>query len=277
MKTATATRAALGTPADTPDIGPKPSPPVSRLVELALPVAFIWALLLVWHLVVTVRHIESYMVPTPLQVFEQIASNWRTLASDAGVTFREAFAGFACAAVLAAISAIPVTQSKLLDRAAYPVIVGVQAVPIVAVAPLIVVWFGNGLVGKMILAALIAYFPITVNIIAGLRATRAEHLELFRVFAATRAQTFFRLRLPASLPFVFTGLRIGASLSVVGAIVAELAGSQCGLGYRVLIASYQLNTPLMFAAITVAGLMGVLFFYGVALIGDRMTAWESRE
>jgi NitT/TauT family transport system permease protein len=230
-------------------------------------------ILLVWQFIVDIQRIPTYLVPSPLDIAKKSWSYRGILLADTWVTLFEACAGFLLGAGIAILTGVFIGLVPILRRAAYPLLVALQAVPVVAIAPIIIIWFGNGTLGKAIMAALICYFPVAVNTIAGIQSVTSEYRDLFQVMAATPWQVFWKLKVPFSLPYVFTGLRIGAGLSSIGAIVAELAGAQRGLGFRILVASYQLDTPLMFAAIFVAGIVGVVFFYAVVLVGRRFTSW----
>ena len=160
-----------------------------------------------------------------------------------------------------------------MERAAFPWAIVLQTVPIVAIAPLLTIWFGFTLVPKITIAAIICFFPVLVNTTRGLRSVSIQALELMNVLSASKSAIFWRLRLPSSLPYVFAGLRIAATLAVIGAIVAEFTGSNRGIGYVIVQASYRLDTRLMFAAIALSSLGGILFFSLIGWIEKTTLRW----
>ena len=146
--------------------------------------------------------------------------------------------------------------------------------PIVAIAPLLIVWFGNGLLPKVIVAAIISFFPVVVNTTKGLRSVDAEAFDLFDSMSATQSQVFFKLRVPSALPYLFAALRISSTLAVIGAIVGEFSGADRGLGFFIMISSHRLETVDMFVGILLSSLLGILFFYGIALLEKVIVPWE---
>jgi NitT/TauT family transport system permease protein len=190
---------------------------------------------------------------------------------DSAVTLFEAVLGFMLGTLLAFFVAVLFVHSQIIERSVSPYFVALQAVPIVATAPLLIIWFGNGLFSKVVMAAMICFFPMVVNSAAGLKSISENELDLMRLFSANPSQIFFKLRLPASLPFLFSGLKISATLSVIGAVVAELAGATKGLGFQILISSYQTDTPFLFAAVLFSALIGILFFSSVVLLEKLLT------
>ena len=148
-----------------------------------------------------------------------------------------------------------------------------QTVPIVAIAPLLTIWFGFTLVPKVVIAAIICFFPVLVNTTRGLRSVSGQALELMNVLSARKRQIFWRLRVPSSLPYVFAGLRVAATLSVIGAIVAEFTGSNRGIGYVIVQASYRIDTKLMFAGIALSSLGGIVFFNIIGWIEKKVLHW----
>lgn len=242
-----------------------------HVLNIALPATFLVVIISIWQIIVTYYNVPSYFIPSPAQIGQKLWDYRIVLLKDLWVTSTESVAGFLLGSAFAILSGAFIGSFSLLQRSMYPILVASQAIPVIAIAPIIIIWFGNGLLGKTIMAAMICYFPVAVNTVVGVQSTPTNYLDLFRTMAASNFQTFWKLRVPFSLPYVFTGLRVGAALSPIGAIVAELAGAQQGLGYRILISSYQLDTPLMFAALLVACVMGVVFFYTVSVIGTQLT------
>lgn len=239
------------------------------LQEWGPPVGFFVVVLLVWEGICRVFEIKNYVLPAPSEVAVQIFASIGQLAWHTGITLFESFVGFLIANVLAFACAIVFTYSRLFERSTYPYLVGLQSVPIVAFAPLITLWLGDGLASKVAMAALITFFPMVVNATVGLRAVDRRALDLMHVLRASEVQVFYKLRIPASLPFVVSALKISAPLAVVGSIVAEIAGASTGIGYLILIAAYQVNTPFLFACIVFAALAG-LFFFGLAHLAEKV-------
>jgi NitT/TauT family transport system permease protein len=165
------------------------------------------------------------------------------------------------------LAGVAFAHIRPLERIFQPYLVALQAIPIVAIAPLLVIWFGSGLVGKVVLAAFISIFPVVVATTYGLGRVRTETLDLMHILSARPHHVFFKLRLPTSLPFIFSALRVSATLSVIGAIVAEIAGANAGIGHRIMIASYRTETAAMFAAIACASFLGLVFYGTVRAIG----------
>lgn len=235
-----------------------------------VPIAFLVAILTFWEGIVRIFELPMYLVPSPLVVLAVIRDHYPSLLFDAGITLSEAALGFLAGSVAAFALGAAFVHSHLLERGLGPYFVALQAVPIVATAPLLIIWFGNGLLSKLIMAALICFFPMVVTSAAGLRSVSAEALDLMQILGASKSQVFLKLRIPASLPFLFSGLRISAVLSVIGAIVAELAGASHGIGFRILMASYRTDTPMLFAAIAFSAAIGVVFYYLIVAIERLM-------
>ena len=180
------------------------------------------------------------------------------------VTALEALLGFAVGAGLALAIAIACSFVPYLEDLVYPYAVALKAIPVVAVAPLLILWFGNGLASKVVMAALICFFPVLVNASTGFRDLPDEGLELFRTLSASRRQVMWHLRLPSAMPYIFASFKVAASLAVVGAIVGELAGSDRGIGFIIQVSSYRLDTPLLFAALGYCAALGLLLYAAVS-------------
>jgi len=190
------------------------------------------------------------------------------------VTLEEILIGFAIGAVVGLALGLLLSYSKLFERAIYPWLVASQMVPIVAVAPILVVWFGFTIVPKVLVVALISFFPIVVNTIDGLHAVDPEMVSLMRTLGASRARVMRTVRVPASLPFVFSGLKVAMALSVVGAVFGEWVGSSRGLGYLMLAFNNQLATVDLFAAVFVLSMMGIALFFVVGVVERLAIPWH---
>jgi NitT/TauT family transport system permease protein len=224
------------------------------------------------EVVVRLLHVEPFVFPPPSAVLAELVNEPRLFADNALVTVYEAFAGLALGAAMALIFAAAALHSRMLDRVLTPLVVVTQTVPVIALAPLLVLWFGYGALPRVIICALIAFFPMAVTALQGFRATDPQLLLLLRSVGARRWDVFWRVRVPAAAPFLAAGLRAGATLSLVGAVVAEWTGTDRGLGYLVLSANARLATSQAFAAVFTITVLG-LAAYGVVVILERKLCW----
>lgn len=232
-----------------------------------------------WHAAVKIFNIPRYLVPPPLEVLDAIRDNALTLAKSTGLTAMASFAGFAVSLAVGTIAAFAFSQWNAVRRGLYPYAIFLQTVPIVAVAPLIVIWFGTGFASVVVVAFIISVFPVVTNVTAGLMRLDPDLADLFRLYGATRMQTLFKLKLPNAVPNLLTGAKIASGLSVIGAIVGEFfagyGSTTYGLGYLIVFTSGQLNTPLLFAAIFASTALGVALFGTVTWIGDTLLSrWQ---
>jgi len=245
-------------------------------MRAALPPVIVMVIFLVgWSVVAsTIYGNRNYLLPRPEQVLQAILDNPGTLWQGIRITFFEATAGFVLAILVGFAGAIIMSQSKMLERSLYPYAVLLQTVPVVAVAPIIVLWFGYNQSAVIVIAFMISVFPILNNTLLGLLSTDRNHRDLFRMHKASRTTEFLQLRLPSALPNIFAGLRVSAGLAVVGAIVGEFiigsGGEEGGLGVKVLFAQSRLATGLLFAEVLAATLLGFFFFLIVTLVGNRL-------
>lgn len=227
-----------------------------------------------WLISATVYGDKNYLVPRPMQVAQAIADNSSLLLQGLRITLIEAAAGFALAIFVGLLAAIVMSMSKALERSFYPYAVLLQTVPVVAVAPIIVLWFGYNQRAVIVITFMIAIFPIMNNSLLGLLSTDRNQVDLFRMHRANKVTEFVKLRLPGALPNIFAGLRISAGLSVIGAIVGEFiigsGGEEGGLGVKVLFAQSRLATGLLFAEVIAATLLGFAFFLVVSAVGNQL-------
>lgn len=212
--------------------------------------------------------------PIPSGIAVNIYANSALLAQHTLVTVAEIGLGLGLALIGGLTLALLVFYSKAMERALYPLIIITQNIPVFAIAPLLVIWLGYGLWPKAIVAALIVFFPIVVNTVDGLRATDEDFVHLFVILGANPWQMLFELRLPAALPFIFSGLKIGVTLSVVGAVIGEWVGSRAGLGYLMLKENRLLNADLVFAAIIWLSALGLGLFVLVSLLERMVMPWK---
>ena len=229
-------------------------------------ILFVMVITLVWEFWVRLRGIESFLLPPPSLVFETLVTRWPIIFHHAQITFVEVICGFALGVSVGMAMAVIMSRSAALNRMFYPLVVASQTFPKEALAPLFIVLIGVGILPKILIAAMISFFPVTINTARGLSSADPMDVDLFRSLAASRWQTFFRLELPSAVPFIFTGLKMSATLSVIGAVVGEFVGASRGLGYLTQKGIDELQTELMFASLIVLGSMGVLLYSVVELV-----------
>jgi NitT/TauT family transport system permease protein len=242
--------------------------------RLKVPLLFGLLILAAWQGLVMVAGIPEYLLPSPVAI---VADVDRTLVVQLGVTFLEAAIGFLIASALAFICAVLFVRFHTLEEGLFPIAIAIKTTPIVAIAPLLVIWLGTGWWSKIVAAILICFFPVLVNTVKGLKAADAEYRELFQTLGASGAQEFRKLRIPYCLPYLFSALKISSSLAIVGAIVGEFVGATQGLGYLIIVSSAHLETATLFAAIAAAALAGITMFYIIGAIEHRVVFWQGGE
>ncbi len=235
----------------------------------------LWELAAQWDWIAEALNIQPFLIPAPSDVAQSLVDDRELLASDLWVTAQEVLFGFAIAAVLGFTFAIVMYLSDLLRRAFYPLLVASQTVPVIAIAPILVVWLGFGIGPKLAIVALVCFFPITVNTLDGLRSVDPEMTRMMRSLDAGRAQTLRRVEIPSALPFLLSGAKIAAVVSVIGAVFGEWSGSDDGLGHLILVAQGQLQTARVFAAVVVLSALALALFGALALL-ERRVAWWGR-
>lgn len=228
-----------------------------------------------WWAVVKIFDIAPYVVPPPGEVWRSLTDDFPTLMDNLWPTAQEALLGFAIGNSLAIAIAIIFVHYKTVERSLFPVAVFVQTLPLVAVAPVLVLMFGNGMGSKVIIAALMTLFPTLVNMVRGFNAISPQTLELFRVLSASSGDVFFKARTFTSLPFLFSSLKIASTSAVVGAIIAEWIGADKGLGYLIINATYNFQTPLLYSTMIVASLFALLLFAIIGVLEKLIVTWET--
>lgn len=231
-------------------------------------------LALLWEVGVRVGGVPPYILPAPSRIFNTFLAELPLLFSHAGTTMAEVVLGLFLGSAGGMGVALTLFYLPSVGRALYPLILGLQVTPVFAIAPLLVLWLGYGIWPKVAVAALISFFPIAVNVTDGLRSVGEEMVDLLRTLGAREGKTFRLVRLPASLPFLFSGLKVASTLSLVGATIGEWIGAQHGLGYLMLHANALLRVDLVFAAILTLTLLGLALFGGVALLERRFLRWR---
>jgi NitT/TauT family transport system permease protein len=245
----------------------------SRLSNIALPLLGGVGLIAFWWLATVVFHIDSFILPSPLDVLRAFLRLPGYLLNQALVTMEEALIGFGIAAAGGLLVAILLATSKLVSRAMFPMLVALNAIPKLAVAPLLLIWLGFGWSPKVIMVIMISFFPIVVAAMAGLTATPADLGELAASLSASRWATFVKVRIPWALPQIFVGLKVAISLAVIGAVVSEFSGADKGLGFAVVASGQSSDTPLAFAAIVLLSLVSIGLFYLLVGLERLLLPW----
>jgi len=230
-----------------------------------------------WQAVASIHGVDNLTLASPVETWHSLKVDRALLISNMWVTLEEVLLGLAIALVAGAGSAILMHMYRPLRDAAYPLLVASQAIPIVVLAPLFVLAFDYGIGPKLAIVALICFFPITVNVLDGLRSVDPELLKLMRSLRASRFATLVKVELPASLPFLFSGLRVAATVSVIGAVFGEWAGADKGLGRLVLLGNNQLQTPRVYAGVVILTLMALALFALVTVVERVAVPWNRKE
>jgi NitT/TauT family transport system permease protein len=228
-----------------------------------------------WYVIVYAFNVPKYLLPLPEQVLLRVVADFGFLMTHSWVTTLETLGGFALSALIGIPLAALIVASPSMDKAIMPWLILSQTFPKVALAPLIVVWFGLGFAPKVVIAFLVAFFPVVISTVVGLRSMEKEMLELARSMRATRTQMFFRFQLPLALPGVFSGLKVSVALAVVGAVIAEWVGANEGLGYLLLSANANLDTELIFAVLLALTVIGIALYYAVELVERLCIPWHA--
>jgi len=250
------------------------SAPIRPERNWVAPVVTLILLIVLWDLVVRVLGLKPFILPTPWMVGEALVRDFGALVHHGTTTMQEVLAGFALSVLVGVPLAFAIASSPLFERSAYPLLVGSQAVPKIAIAPLFVIWLGFGIAPKVLMAFLISFFPVVVAGVVGLRSVEAEKLHLARSMGATRWQTFAMFRLPSALPSLFGGLKLAITFAVTGAVVGEFIGADRGLGRVIMVANGNLDTPALFAAAVVLTVMAVALFYLVEALERVTVRWH---
>lgn len=229
-----------------------------------------------WEWYVTAQEVSPLILPPPSKIaaalYDGIASG---ILVDAFLfTLKEIVFGYLLSVLAALVLGTLVSQFRIVEATFYPYVVSLQTLPKIAIAPLILVWVGLGIESKIIIAALVSFFPMLVNTIVGLKSASADKLELMHALTASRTKTFFLVKVPEALPYIFAGLQIGIVLAVLGAIVGEFVGSKAGLGYLIIQMNFNLDVAGMFAVLVILGLMGVLLNFLIGALRRRVIFWQ---
>ena len=244
---------------------------IKRFLSFLAPIFTFILLLCSWELVVSFQNIPKYILPAPTDIFSSILLNYEDLLLSTFITFRITILAFLIASFLAIFIAILFSQSKIIELSLYPIAVIFQVTPVVAIAPLILIWVGldNAEYAILILAIIVAFFPVLANTNLGIRSVEKNLSELFSLYEATRFKRLFKLQLPYALPFILTGMKTSIGLALIGAVVAEFvagSGTSTGLAWRIIEAGNRLDVPKLFAALILLVVLGIILFLLMSLI-----------
>lgn len=268
-----------------PDSGtaPRPAAPRARwsfsprrtAANLWRPLALVIALLAAWWGVTEAELVAPYILPSPADTWATTHQNAAYLAQHTWVTTWETVIGFIIAAIVGVFVAVMMIYSPSFEKTVYPLILFAQVIPKIAIAPLFIVWLGFGPSPKILVAVLMAFFPIVISGLAGLRSVDPEILELSSTMGASRFKTFMKIRFPAALPQLMSGLKVAATLAVTGAVVGEFVGANQGLGYVILQANGSLDTAMLFAALILMSILGIVLFMIIEIAEKMLIPWHA--
>ena len=231
-----------------------------------LPTAITIGIIIVWEFWVKIFGIQEWLLPPPTAIFSEMFESRDLFLMHTLVTINEVVLGFMFALIVGIFLAGAISYSNLVERVAYPFVIASQTVPVIVIAPLLLIWIGYGILPKIIVVMLISFFPIVVNTVDGLKSADTEMMNMLRTLGASKQQQFFKVRVPYSIPFLFSGMRIAITLSVIGAVIGEWVGSSAGLGYLMMRSAPQFLTDRVFASIIILSIMGITLFFLVVLI-----------
>ncbi|MDY7086932.1 MAG: ABC transporter permease [Actinomycetota bacterium] len=248
-----------------------------RVPEITYSVLVFLGLLVVWQVVVKLFDVSTILVPAPTAVAGSLVDGFQdgSLVTHSIVTLKEILIGFGIAVGSALLAAVLITQFRAVERVLFPLLILTQTIPKVAMAPLLIVWFGIGISSKVLTVALIAFFPLLINAILGFRSAAHEQVEMLRSFGASRMQVMRHLQIPSALPHIFAGLEVAVILSVTGAVVAEFVGSSEGLGYLIQASNFTLDVARTFAVIVVLSAVGIVLHAVVVQLGKWLVFWTA--
>jgi NitT/TauT family transport system permease protein len=245
----------------------------SRTAAVLLPVVGLILALALWWIATIVFSIDSYLLPNPGQVVTTFLDQPGYLLQHTWTSLLETVEGFVLSIIVGVPVALLIVRSLVVERLLYPLLLALNSIPKIAIAPLLVVWFGFGQWPKVLLVLLVCFFPIVISTASGMKSTPAELVELLRSLNASKTQEFFKLRLQYALPQIFTGLKVAISLAVIGSVIAEFVGATSGLGYVITSSGASADTALAFAAMTLLSILAIVLFYGLVLLEHLLLPW----
>jgi NitT/TauT family transport system permease protein len=268
-------RSGVRTSAPAPQRPRRSFSPRTSVARFWRPFALVVVLIAAWWAVTEAELVAPYILPSPAETWRTAQDNMAYLAQNTWVTTWETVLGFLIAAVVGELVAVVMVYSSGLEKTMYPLILFAQVIPKIAVAPLFIVWLGFGPTPKILVAVLMAFFPIVISGLAGLRSVDPEILELTSTMGASRFKTFLKIRFPASLPQLMSGLKVAATLAVTGAVVGEFVGANEGLGYVILQANGNVDTAMLFAALIIMCAIGIVLFAIIEIAEKLLIPWHS--
>ena len=248
--------------------------PKKNIKRIIFPILAFFVIIGLWILIDYLFNIKEIILPNPIEIAQSLVKNINLLLLNTSITSIEAVVGFLIGSVFALIVAVVFVQIPWLKDSLNPYIIAFKAAPVYAFAPLLILWFGNGILPKAVMAAIVSFFPILISTIKGLTTINQESFDMFTSLNATKWKTFLKLRIPSSLPFVFPAIKVSTTFAVVGATIAEFTGASAGIGSLISNASYYMDTSLMFAAIVMISIFGILFFFSLEWVERKVVFWQ---
>ncbi|WP_310833017.1 ABC transporter permease [Paenibacillus pedocola] len=245
-----------------------------RLTDRVYPVAAVLVLLCLWQIIVSLAQLPSYILPSPVAVIQALVSDFPLIAAHTKVTLIEAATGFSLSVALAFILSIIMDNFTIVKKSFYPILIISQTVPIIALTPILIVWFGFGMLTKVLVIILVCFFPIAVSLVDGFAKVDRDYLNLFRSYGASRIQVFFHLKLPAAAVNFFSGLKIAATYTIMAAVISEWQGGVKGIGVYMVRAKKAYTLDKVFASILVITLVSVLLIYLIDYVSKKVTHWK---
>jgi NitT/TauT family transport system permease protein len=244
--------------------------------DIILPWAVVIALFSLWELAVFAFRIPDFILPSPSDIYISFTKWWRPIIDNAAFTLFATAAGFAIAIVVGLAGGVAIGSSAIVYRAFYPVLIGFNSIPKIVVAPILIIWFGIGLVPAVITAFLISFFPIVVNVATGIATVEQEFVDILKALGARKRDVIWKVGLPRSMPYFFASLKVGITTAFVGSIVSEFVGANKGIGHLITVASSRFDTPLVFAGALTTAFMGIAMYWIAAFFERRATGWATR-
>jgi NitT/TauT family transport system permease protein len=249
---------------------------IRSIIAMSAPaIATFVVVCLLWQGAVQYWEIPSYLLPAPTDIWDSLWFNNGSVFVQALITCSEAVIGFCLGSLLGALLGVGFAYSRLMSLALLPYVIAANTIPVVGIAPIIILWLGNGMSSKIAVTTLLSFFPLALNMMKGIQSYDRVVMDVFHVAAATPWQRFLKMRLPSALPYVFVGLKLNVTFAVIGAIVAEFVQADQGLGFVIMSSYKNLNMPRLWAAMTVSAVMGIVFFVIVALAERIAIPWHS--
>lgn len=244
------------------------------LVQWALPYLLVIIVLGTWEGAVRFLNVARWLLPPPSNIMMELVESRNLFLRHTWVTLEEVLLGFTVALTLGIVVAMLISSSKIIERSVYPFVIASQTIPVIAIAPLLLIWIGYGIWPKIIVVVLVSFFPIVVNTVDGLKSADQDILNLMRTLGASKWQIFTKVQIPSSLPFIFSGVRVAITMSVIGAVIGEWVGASAGLGYLMTRSAPQFLTDRVFASIFVLSVMGIALFGTVVLVERYAMPWH---